>query len=156
MEESSGTTLTDAFWAAVTPLWCASVPGMAGDLAGAFQLVTLVTGEADYRADRKASLGPHGASSVHHLPRIRALLYCGPVLDIFVVTSLLLLYHIITIVWCLTFKSCNGQYVYYNEIELHYWRTFKAIQIFISTECPMTCDIHYFRPTHCSGICITR
>ena len=59
MEEFSGTTLTDTFWAAVTPLWCASVPGMAGNLAGAFQLVTLVTGEADYRADRKASFGPH-------------------------------------------------------------------------------------------------
>lgn len=73
----AGQALTDTLWAAVAPLGGASVTSMAGDLAGTFQLIALVTGEADHRPNCKACLRAHRASAIHHLPRIGTLLDCG-------------------------------------------------------------------------------
>lgn len=52
-------TLTDTFGASVTPFWHASVSAMAGDLARALQLVTLITGKAHHCSNCKAQLRVH-------------------------------------------------------------------------------------------------
>lgn len=68
--------LTDTFWAAITPFGGASVSSVAGDLAGSFQLITLVTGKTYQGSNSKPRFRPHGACSVHHLSRIGTLLDC--------------------------------------------------------------------------------
>lgn len=68
--------LTDTFWAAVTPFGVANVSHMAGDLAGSFQLITLVTGETHQCSNSKPRFRAYGTCSVHHLSRIGTLLDC--------------------------------------------------------------------------------
>lgn len=73
---SRGQRLTDTLGAAVAPLGGAGVSSVAGDLAGTFQLVSLVTREADDCSNRKACFRTHRARSVYHLSWVRALLDC--------------------------------------------------------------------------------
>lgn len=75
-QECAEKRLTDTFWAAVTPFGRASVSSMAGDLAGSFQLITLVTGETYQCSNSKPRFRAHGACSVHHLSWIGTLLDC--------------------------------------------------------------------------------
>lgn len=72
----AGRALTDTLWAAVAPFGGTSVSSVARDLAGTFQLITLVTGETNHCPNGKACFGAHGACSVYHLSWVRALLYC--------------------------------------------------------------------------------
>lgn len=73
---NAGSALTDTLWAAVAPFGGAGVSSMAGDLAGAFQLIALVTGETDHCPNSKTCFGAHRARSIYHLSWIRTLLYC--------------------------------------------------------------------------------
>lgn len=68
--------LTDTFWAAVTPFGGASVSSMAGDLAGSFQLITLVAGVTYQCSNSKPRFRADRTCSVHHLSRIGTLLDC--------------------------------------------------------------------------------
>lgn len=68
--------LTDTLRAAVTPFRGTSVPPVAGDLAGALELITLITRETHDCPHSEARFGSHRARPVHYLSWIRTLLDC--------------------------------------------------------------------------------